>query len=136
MSITGHPDLTIEQFESGNIDAEMFDHEAHVYVGWLYVQQYELADAIARFDDALRRLTRKLGVPGKYHATITWIFLLLIAERSLSKESWQIFKTRNRDLIDESKSTLGRYYSEELLFSEAAREQFMLPDRLMGDPLA
>jgi hypothetical protein len=76
MSITGHPDLTIEQFESGNIDAEMFDHEAHVYVGWLYVQQYELADAIARFDDALRRLTRKLGAPGKYHATITWIFLL------------------------------------------------------------
>ena len=131
MSSIEHPDLTIEQFESGSIDPEIFDHEAHVYVGWLYVQQYDLADAMARFDSALRRLTRKLGVPGKYHATITWIFLLLIAERSRAGEGWQTFKTRNRDLIDESKSALGRYYSEELLFSEAAREQFVLPDRLM-----
>jgi len=132
MSTIAHPDLTIEQFESGGIDAEAFDHEAHVYVGWLYVQSYELADAIARFDEALRHLTRKLGVAGKYHATITWIFLLLIAERSCVGEDWHTFKTHNRDLIDESRKTLSLYYSEELLFSEAARKQFVLPDQLRG----
>lgn len=132
MSTIEQPDLTIEQFESGSIDSDMFGHEAHVYIGWLYVQQYELADAIARFDVALRHLTRKLGVPGKYHATITWIFLLLIAERLCDGEDWQTFRTRNRDLIDESRNTLGRYYSEELLFSEAARRQFVLPDQLQS----
>lgn len=130
MSIIESPALTIEQFESGNIEAELFDHEAHVYIGWLYVQQYELADAIARFNDALRHLTGILGVAGKYHVTITWIFLLLIAERSRASDDWQTFKIRNRDLIEDSRNTLGRYYSEELLFSEVARKQFVLPDQL------
>jgi hypothetical protein len=130
MSVIECPELTIEQFESGNVDVELFDHEAHVYIGWLYVQKYELADAIARFNDALRFLTVKLGVAGKYHVTITWIFLLLIAERSRTGEDWQTFIARNPDLIEDSRSTLGRYYSEKLLFSEAARKRFVLPDQL------
>ncbi len=123
-------ELTIERFESGQIDADRFDHEAHVYVAWLFVTRLELADAIARFDSALRRLTAKLGVPEKYHATITWFFLLLVAERSRYNEGWQAFKTRNPELIRDSKVTLNRYYSEARLFSDLARRQFVLPDRL------
>ena len=121
---------TIEQFESGHIEADLFDHEAQVYVAWLFVTSFELADAIARFDSALRRLTARLGVPEKYHATITWFFLLLIAERSRENESWQAFELRNPDLIRDSKATLNRYYSEARLFSDLARKQFVLPDRL------
>lgn len=120
--------LTIEQFESGQVDADHFDHEAHVYVAWLFVTSFELPDAIARFDSGLRRLTAALGVPAKYHATITWFFLLLIAERSRENERWRAFKSRNTDLVSDSKATLSRYYSETLLFSDIARRQFVLPD--------
>lgn len=123
-------DLTIERFESGQIEAERFDHEAHVYVAWLYVTRFDLPDAIARFDSALRRLTTILGVPDKYHATITWLFLLLIAERIRQNESWQAFKTRNPDLVRESKATLRSYYSVARLSSDAARDHFVLPDRI------
>lgn len=124
------PKINIEQFEAGDVDAEQFDHEAHVYMGWLYVQSYELADAVARFDAALRRLTVRLGVPGKYHATITWLFLVLINERTRPDESWNEFRSQNEALIRDSKATLQRYYSKELLFSDAARQHFVLPDRL------
>lgn len=124
--------ITIEQFETGEVEAELFDHEAHVYVAWLYVQEFELLDAIGRFDSALKRLTARLGVPGKYHATITWLFLMLIAERSRNNEGWQTFRKRNTDLISDSKTTLGRYYSEALLFSSRARAGFVLPDKLAG----
>jgi hypothetical protein len=122
--------LTIELFESGNIDPEQFDHEAHVYIGWLYVRKFELAVAISRFDAGLKRLTAFLGVPEKYHATITWLFLLLIAERFDSDENWQGFRSRNEELISNSKTTLNRYYSDALLFSERARERFVLPDKM------
>ncbi len=122
--------LSIEDFETADIDPEHFDHEAHVYVGWLYVQAYDLADAVARFDAALRRLTARLGVPGKYHATITWLFLVLINERTQAGESWDEFRARNEALIRDSKTTLRRYYSDALLFSDAARRHFVLPDRL------
>ena len=126
------PDLTIERFEAGDIDPELFDHEAHVYIGWLFVSQYELADAIAKFDSGLKRLVIKLGAESKYHATLTWFFLLLIAERIETGEQWQAFRTRNIDLISGSTEILSRYYSENHLFSERARERFVLPDKLAG----
>lgn len=122
--------LSIERFEAAEVDAEEFDHEAHVYVGWLYVQAFELADAVARFDSALRRLTARLGVPGKYHATITWLFLILINERTRPGETWREFRSRNEALLHDSTTTLNHYYSDELLFSDAARQHFVLPDRL------
>ena len=122
--------LTIERFESGDIEADLFDHEAHVYVAWLFVTKFDLATAVSRFESGLRRLTTELGVPNKYHATITWFFMLLIAEQSRTDEGWSAFKARNPDLISESKTTLNRYYSRARLFSDTARNQFVLPDRL------
>ncbi len=130
--MSAHPAMTIADFEASRIDAEAFDHEAHVYMAWLYLQAFELVDAIARFDAALRRLTRQLGVPQKYHATITWLFLLLINERRRADEDWSSFRERNGELIENSRSTLERYYSEALLFSDDARQHFVLPDRLAG----
>ena len=124
------PSLTIEAFESGRIDATSFDHEAHVYMGWLYLVRYDAGEAIVRFDSALRRLTRQLGAPGKYHATITWLFLLLIHERLQDGESWAAFRRRNLDLVEDSRSMLRRYYTDERLFSDDARQRFVLPDRL------
>jgi len=129
-AVLAEPEFTIEKFESGRLNHELFDHEAHVYVGWLFVGEFGLAAAISRFDAALKRLTRQLGVPGKYHATITWMFLLLIGERFRDDEGWQEFRSRNQDLIADCKTTLGRYYSDEYLFSDDARRRFVLPDKL------
>jgi len=130
MSAVLEPRLTIEQFEAGEIEAERFDHEAHVFMAWQFLREFEPAIAISRYDAALRRLTAKLGVPEKYHATITWLFLLLINERAQDDESWALFRSRNDDLVRDSRSTLQRYYSDELLFSDRARQRFVLPDKL------
>ena len=130
MNAVAQPDFTIENFEAGDIDATRFDHESHIYVAWLYVRRFGTIDAIARFDAALRRLTLRLGIPGKYHATMTWFFLLLVAERFNERDGWQSFRSSNADLLQDSKKILGRYYSEELLFSDIARERFVLPDNL------
>ena len=130
MSTAHTTDLTVQRFEAGEIDAEHFDHEAHVYMGWQYVRAYDLATAIVRFDRALRRLTAELGIPGKYHATITWAFLILIKERYRDGECWQAFRSRNPELMADSKTLLGRYYSDALLFSDLARRQYVLPDNL------
>lgn len=123
---------SIERFENAQIDPELFDHEAHVYVGWLYVREFGLAGAIDRFDRALKRLTKKIGVPDKYHATITWLYLMLIADGCRYNENWQAFRRRNQELIENTKATLSRYYSDALLFSNSARKRFVLPDKLPG----
>lgn len=91
--------FTIERFESGDIDPARFDHEAHIYVAWLYLSSLPREQAIARFDEALQRLTRRIGAAARYNATITWLFLLLIAERRRDDEDWPTFRLRNDDLF-------------------------------------
>ena len=101
MSVPAPPDITLEQFETGDVDPALFDHEAHVYVGWLYVARFGRKQAIARFDAALKRLVQKIGAESKYNAMITWLFLVLIADRARSDEDWATFRSRNIDLIDD-----------------------------------
>jgi hypothetical protein len=91
---------SIERFEATDIDPARFDHEAHIYVGWLYVNAYPCSEAISRFDAALKRLTVKIGAEGKYNAMITWLFLLLIDARVQESETWLAFSNRNADLLE------------------------------------
>ena len=83
-----------------------------------------------RFTDAIKRLTKKLGVTSKYHETITWFYLIKIAERCNSAEpgDWQAFKDANPDLFAWNPSLFEKYYSRDLLSSETARRMFVLPD--------
>ena len=76
----------------------------------------------------------KLGVPGKYHDTITWFYLLIIAERRNRDggDDWPTFRRANDDLFSRDDNVLGRYYSKELLASDEARNNFILPDRLVA----
>ena len=131
MNAVAKPDLTVDAFESGEIDPEAFDHEAHVYVAWLYLERFPLLEAIARFDAALQRLTVTLGIPGKYHATITWFFMMLIAERrnAVPYSDWFHFRRDNDDIVSNGK-ILQHYYGSETLASDRARHSFVLPDRL------
>ncbi len=131
MSGTADADERIEQivveFENATIDAAEFDHEAHVLVGWRYLQDYSLLDSIKRYSAALQRLTRKLGVPTKYHETITWFYLIKTAERKATTD-WAAFKTANPDLFERNPSLVQQYYSESLLSSDDARQAFVFPD--------
>ncbi len=134
MSSTALADRRIEQlvaaFENATIDARDFDHEAHLLVGWRFLQDQSLLDAIKRFSAALKRLTRKLEVPGKYHKTITWFYLIKIAERCTGQTAtnWPVFKDANPDLFARNPSLIRQYYSKSLLASEDARRAFVLPD--------
>ena len=130
MNAAAKPAFTVNAFENGAIDPDAFDHEAHVYVAWLYLEHFPLLEAIAKFDAALRRLTTSLGIPGKYHATITWFFMLLISERrdAMPDSDWFRFRRDNDDLVSDGK-ILQRYYDSETLASDRARQSFVFPDK-------
>ena len=131
------PGPSIEQFEALAFDAEGFDHEAHVAVAWRYLQQFEAPECIARYRDTLKRLTDSLGVPGKYHETMTWFYMLAVAERAGVNEpgDWHSFRERNEDLFAKEPALIGRYYSERRLSSDEARRRFVLPDLAPVPPL-
>lgn len=126
-----NPLADLEEFESATLDPEAFDHRAHVFVAWSLLEQAELPEATQRFTDALKRLTRRHGIEGKYHETISCFYMALIAERKAFQDQmdWNSFCSANPDLLINSGELLSRYYSTERLQSSLARRQFLLPDR-------
>ena len=130
MMASGNPGPSLAEFEAHAFEVASFDHEAHVYVAWLYLQEFDLLESIDRFRRTLISLTRKLGMPGKYHETITWFYMIAVAEGATgpAADNWELFKQRNPALLRRSPGIIRDYYSEGRLMSDMARASFLLPD--------
>ncbi|MDE3156762.1 MAG: hypothetical protein KGN76_16795 [Acidobacteriota bacterium] len=120
-------------FEDCTLPIERFHHRDHLHMAWLYLQAYPFGEALDRFVGALRAYAASLGKAGLYHATITYAYLLLLQERierSGRDDAWEMFAAGNADLFEWKPSILQRYYSEERLKSDLARQVFLFPDRV------
>jgi hypothetical protein len=116
-------------FADGSL--EPFHHRDHVHVAWLYLRREPLLHAAPRFCADLQRFAAAKGKPGLYHETVTLAFLFLIREgMPREAERFEEFAARNPELLTWKPSALDRYYREETLASERARQGFVLPDRL------
>ena len=131
--VAEHPAETelLRGFVDTTLPADQFHHEQHVHVAWLFVRNYGMPAALGEFTTAIKRFAAAKGANGLYHETITWAFLLLIAERQAQRggATWAQFAAANPDLLVWKPSILERYYSSELLKSELARKVFVFPDR-------
>ncbi|HEY3180367.1 MAG TPA: hypothetical protein VGL25_15980 [Casimicrobiaceae bacterium] len=128
----------VDAFESCTIASTDFHHADHVRLAWIYLREHPLIEAIERFTTSLQRFAAHHGVPGLYHETITWAYLLLIHERMQRDgmpKDWQSFQMANRDLFDRTPSVLDRYYTPATLNSELARRIFVMPDAIAGRQL-
>jgi hypothetical protein len=119
-----------DRFVDTTLPADQFHHQQHVQVAWLFVRKYGMPGALGEFSTAIKRFADAKGATGLYHETITWAFLLLIAERQARTpaSTWQTFEAANADLLVWKPSILERYYSKQLLGSELARRAFLMPD--------
>jgi len=120
-------DAQLAAFEAGLQDAATFDHAAHVRAAFEMLGRYDFEEALTRYAAGLRRLTARLGAPGRYHTTITVAFLAAVAERraATGATAWDEFVAAAPELLDAR--YLGRWYPREVLGSEVARRTFVLP---------
>jgi hypothetical protein len=121
----------IQAFEATTLPVSQFDHAAHVRVGWWYLRECPLGEAIDRFRSSLRAFADAAGATGKYHETVTVAWMLLIAERVAASPEldWTAFSERHPELFAKP-SLLTRYYSSATLDSDRARLTFVMPDRV------
>lgn len=120
----------IHAFEATTLPADQFNHAAHVRAGWWYLRQHPLGAAIDRFRTSLRAFAAANGASGKYHETVTVVWMLLIAERLAESQGldWPGFATRYPELLASRPSLLSRYYRDTTLASDRARDAFVMPD--------
>jgi hypothetical protein len=122
----------VARFRDGTLATDHFHHRDHVRMAWLYVREHGLEAAVTAFTADLRAFAIAKGVPRLYHATITVAYLTLIAERlTVAPDGdWDAFAAANADLLRWKPSVIDDYYSADRLWSDQARAQFLLPDRV------
>lgn len=116
------------RFETLTLTPDEFPHREHLRLAWTYLREMPLVDVLRVFPENLRRFAASLGKAGLYHETITWMYLLILAERIEicgERASWPRFLEANPDLFD--RDLLGRWYDEATLASEEARRRFVVP---------
>ena len=120
----------LEALESCRLPPHEFGHEAHVRAGYSYLRTGGLGQAIDRMGATLRRYATAQGADGKYHATVTVAFLVLL-QRHLHERGdgggWAGFRCANPELFE--RDLLLRWYGREELASPLARAVFVLPQR-------
>ncbi|SDS71316.1 hypothetical protein [Pseudomonas oryzae] len=127
--------MSDDQFLAAFLDSSMppagFDHLGHMRAAWLLLQRRPFEDAVAETCNAIARLATRLGVPEKYNRTLSEALVRLMAHGGASNRalSWPDFLAANADLVGDARRVLVRHYSDETLYSEAARECFTAPDR-------
>ena len=123
----------IRRFESGDLPGSGFHHADHVRLAFAYLREFPTLEAMQRFSAALQRFAALHGKAQLYNQTITWAYILLIAERIArsgeEKPDWNHFAEQNPDLLVWKGGILTRYYEDDTLKSELARGTFIFPDK-------
>ena len=92
----------VAAFKSAELPAGEFSHTAHVRVAWWYLRHHPFPEARRRFTAALQPFAAANGAHDKYHETITFAYLVIIAERLAADRegAWESFAGRNPDLCE------------------------------------
>ncbi len=120
-----------DRFESGEFPPQQFDHRAHVRLAYVYLVLNDTDGAYAAMRTALLRFLERQGIDAsKYHDTITRAWVMAVRHfmaTSDAADSADAFIELNPELLDTR--IMLSHYSAEVLFSPAAREHFVPPDR-------
>lgn len=108
-----------------------FNHVAHLRAGWACLQQAGFEAGSHAFAQLLQGYAAALGVPEKYHATLTGLWLTLLAEAIQQHPTlgWEALLNRHPVWQDAAASLFDYHYSPACREQAAARAHFLPPDR-------
>jgi hypothetical protein len=117
----------VDRFERCLLGKNDFPHRHHLSVAAVYLFPGDFEWALDRMRSSLQRFAAHHGVSGLYHETLTRFWLLQVnqqLDRSLCLSS-----AVSRVIAELNDKTLSqKFYSAELLKSQAAKEQWVEPD--------
>ena len=123
----------LDAFERLAIAPRDFRHREHVRLAFaILTADPDLAAAAMRFRALLQRFAGAIGAQAKYHETLTWAYLAVIAERMHGQayaNSLDLLAA-HPDLLDHQHGAIARHYDvPAITASPLARAVFVLPGR-------
>ncbi|KXU89136.1 hypothetical protein CI15_08800 [Paraburkholderia monticola] len=125
-------DEFLEAFLTCRLPPSAFNHRNHLRVAWIHLQRFPLDEAIERACAGIARYAAHLGVPHRYHRTMTEALIRLMAGAGASDPSvsFEDFLARAPAFSGAWRTLIDAHYSPDLLARSDARYRFLSPDRL------
>jgi hypothetical protein len=124
----------VRSFEDGTISREKWKHAEHLTVAFYYIKNSSsLIEATDKMRVGIFNLLKSFGVDLKkempYHETMTQFWMRIVLDFVEHKNGYSVVETTNLILENfDDKDYPLKFYSRELLFSDAARKDFVEPD--------
>jgi hypothetical protein len=121
----------LARFEALAIAPADFRHREHVRLAVAMLVGADFGDAAVRYRRALRRFAAHVGADGKYHETLTWAYLALVA-RALDEHpvaTSAALLAQVPALLDHATALAAHYDLGAILASPLARRVLVLPER-------
>ena len=92
----------LRAFENVSFPAEQFHHREHLRVAWMYLKSFDATRASERMSAGIRRFASHNGATEKYHHTLTWFWMRLVAVALVETPEGCAFEEFLADRKDES----------------------------------
>jgi hypothetical protein len=124
----------VRKFEDGTISRDTWKHHEHLTVAFYYIQNSNsLTEATDKMRAGIFNLLKCFGVNLEkempYHETMTSFWMKAVNDLAKAQNGYSIVEKTNL-IVDKlgDKDLPLKFYSRELLFSDAARKDFVAPD--------
>lgn len=120
----------VTQLQQKTLAASEFGHIAHLRLAYILLTLYELDEARKRVCRTIRDYAEYLGAKDKFNYTLTCFIVTLMHKvlKSSDISSWDEFIIHNQGLVSYCKNIVSEYYSDDLLNSKIAKQQYVEPD--------
>jgi len=124
----------VRSFENGTISREKWKHVEHLTIAFYYIKNSSsLYEAIGKMRVGIFNLLQSFGVDldkeMSYHETMTRFWMKVVYDFAKARNGYSVVETANLILDNFSDKDLPlQFYSRELLFSDAARKDFIKSD--------
>lgn len=137
--MNSHYDFTDNEFETSfentTFPADLFNHEAHLRLAWVYIHKYGLPIAIEKICSQLKNYVAGIGAADKYNVTLT-IASIKIVEHFMSRAAiynFSDFITRYPELKSNFRGLINKHYAMDIFNSKEAKDLYIAPDLLPFD---
>ncbi len=122
----------IRRFEAANIARKDWHHAEHLVVALYYVNTFRPDTALVKMRDGIFRLLRSFAVDLSkempYHETLTVFWICIVEVFNNSTNGLTLWEKANGLVGKYDRDHPLKFYSRELLFSDAARQTFVPGD--------
>lgn len=124
-----------KQFESCQLNPELFSHEAHLRLAWIHIKKYGIDKTLQNIQMQLKAYVKHVGAEDKYHKTITIAAVKAVYHFILKSESdnFQDFITEFPRLKHNFKGLMDSHYSVDIFSSKNSKKEYLEPDLLPFD---